>query len=126
MDVLTPPTTAAEITARLDRLPMTRHLWKMVTLISLGGCFEVYNLFFSGYVAPGLFRAGIFTPTTVSLFGMTGVASFIAALFAGMFIGTILLSYRRPLRPPRYLRVLAGLVDGRGSFIWRSRAHADG
>ena len=49
MDVLTPATTAAEITARLDRLPMTRHLWKMVTLISLGGCVEVYALFFSGY-----------------------------------------------------------------------------
>jgi putative MFS transporter len=93
MDVLTPPTTAAEITARLDRLPMTRHLWKMVTLISLGGCFEVYDLFFSGYVAPGLFRAGIFTPTTVSLFGMTGIASFIGALFAGLFVGTIAFSH---------------------------------
>ena len=93
MDVLTHATTAAEITARLDRLPMTRHLWKMVTLISLGGCFEVYDLFFSGYVAPGLFRAGIFTPTTVSLFGMTGIASFIGALFAGLFVGTIAFSY---------------------------------
>ncbi|HEY6439819.1 MAG TPA: MFS transporter, partial [Acetobacteraceae bacterium] len=93
MGVLTHATTAAEITARLDRLPMTRHLWKMVTLISLGGCFEVYDLFFSGYVAPGLFRAGIFTPTTVSLFGMTGIASFIGALFAGLFVGTIAFSY---------------------------------
>ena len=93
MDVLTHATTAAEITARLDRLPMTRHLWKMVTLISLGGCFEVYDLFFSGYVAPGLFRASIFTPTTVSLFGMTGIASFIGALFAGLFVGTIAFSY---------------------------------
>ena len=66
MDVLTPPTTAAEITARLDRLPMTRHIWMLVTLISLGGWFELYDLFFTAYVAPGLFRAGIFTPTTVS------------------------------------------------------------
>ena len=57
MDVMTQPSTAAEITARLDRLPMTRHHWTMVSLISLGGCFEVYDLFFSGYVAPGLFRA---------------------------------------------------------------------
>jgi MFS transporter, putative metabolite:H+ symporter len=95
MDALTHATTAAEITARLDRLPMTRHLWKMVTLISLGGCFEVYDLFFSGYVAPGLFRAGIFTPTTVSLFGMTGIASFIGALFAGLFVGTIAFSYTK-------------------------------
>lgn len=93
MDVMTHPSTAAEITARLDRLPMTRHLWTMVTLISLGGCFEVYDLFFSGYVAPGLFRAQIFTATTVSLFGMTGIASFIGALFAGLFVGTIAFSY---------------------------------
>jgi MFS transporter, putative metabolite:H+ symporter len=93
MDVLAHATTAAEITARLDRMPMTRHIWKLVTLIALGGCFEVYDLFFSGYVAPGLFRAGIFTPTTVSLFGMTGIASFIGALFAGLFVGTIAFSY---------------------------------
>jgi putative MFS transporter len=93
MDVMTQPSTAVEITARLDRLPMTRHLWTMVTLISLGGCFEVYDLFFSGYVAPGLFRAQIFTATTVSLFGMTGIASFVGALFAGLFVGTIAFSY---------------------------------
>ena len=28
---------AAELAARLDRLPMTRHIWVLVTLISLGG-----------------------------------------------------------------------------------------
>ncbi len=93
MDAPARATAAAEITARLDRLPMTKHIWKMVTLIALGGCFEVYDLFFSGYVAPGLFRAQIFTPTTVSLFGMTGIASFIGALFAGLFVGTIAFSY---------------------------------
>jgi len=30
---------AAELAARLDRLPMTRHIWMLVTLISLGGAF---------------------------------------------------------------------------------------
>jgi len=46
-------TPAALITARLDRLPMTRQVWTMVLLIALGGTFEVYDLFFTGYVAPG-------------------------------------------------------------------------
>jgi putative MFS transporter len=36
---------AAELAARLDRLPMTRHIWVLVTLISLGGAFEFYDLF---------------------------------------------------------------------------------
>ena len=65
----------------------------MVTLIALGGIFEVYDLFFTGYVAPGLFADKIFTPTTTSLFGMTGLASFIAALFTGLFIGTIAFAF---------------------------------
>ena len=89
MVAVTEVTPAALITARLDRLPMTRHIWGLVTLISLGGIFEVYDLFFTGYVAPGLFADKIFTATTTSLFGMTGLASFIAALFTGLFIGTI-------------------------------------
>ena len=55
--------------------------------------FEVYDLFFTGYVAPGLFADKIFTSTTTSLFGMTGLASFIAALFTGLFIGTIACSF---------------------------------
>jgi MFS transporter, putative metabolite:H+ symporter len=86
-------TAAAQITARLDRLPATRTIWSMVLLISLGGVFEVYDLLFTGYIAPGLFRSGIFTATTVSFFGMTGLASFVASLFAGLFVGTIAFAY---------------------------------
>jgi putative MFS transporter len=82
-------TPAAEITARLDRLPMTRHMWMLVLLISLGGWFDTYAIFLTGSIAPGMFADKIFTPTTVSLFGFTGLASFIAALFTGLFIGTM-------------------------------------
>jgi putative MFS transporter len=82
-------TPAAEITARLDRLPMTRHMWMLVLLISLGGWFDTYAIFLTGSIAPGLFADKIFTPTTVSLFGFTGLASFIAALFTGLFVGTM-------------------------------------
>ncbi|MGY8635442.1 MFS transporter [Bradyrhizobium sp. 14AA] len=80
---------AGSISARLDRLPATWTVWKMIILLSLGMFFELYDLLFTGYVAPGLVRAGILTPTTPGLFGSTGVASFVAALFAGLFIGTI-------------------------------------
>jgi putative MFS transporter len=89
MDSTLMATPAAEITARLDRLPMTRHVWALVLLISLGGWFDTYAIFLTGSIAPGMFADKIFTPTTVSFFGFTGLASFIAALFTGLFIGTM-------------------------------------
>jgi MFS transporter, putative metabolite:H+ symporter len=77
--------------ARLDRLPESRYIRRLVILLSLGGCFEFYDLFFTGYIAPALYQSGIFTPTTRSFFGI-GFASFIASLFAGMFLGTLVFS----------------------------------
>jgi putative MFS transporter len=87
------PTQAADIGARLDRLPATRSVWTLIALLSLGGFFEFYDLFFTGYVAPGLLREHILTPTTPGLFGTTGIAGFIAALFSGLFVGTMLFGF---------------------------------
>jgi putative MFS transporter len=81
--------TASAISARLDRLPATWTIWKFVILLSFGMFFELYDLLYSGYIAPGLVKSGLLTTTTNNLFSMTGVASFIAALFCGLFIGTI-------------------------------------
>ena len=46
-----PPGSVSAITARMDRLPTTRHLWMLVLLISLGGFFEIYDLIFTGCIA---------------------------------------------------------------------------
>jgi MFS transporter, putative metabolite:H+ symporter len=84
---------AAAISARLDRLPATRHIWKLVLLLSLGGCYEYYDIFFTAYIGPGLVRSGLFSNTSASFFGFTGLASFVAATFLGLFIGTLLFGF---------------------------------
>ena len=90
---------AAELAARLDRLPMTRHIWVLVTLISLGGGFEFYDLFLTAYIAPGLLKAGYFTPESLGPFsvlapyGVAGIGTFVFAMFAGLFVGAIFLGH---------------------------------
>jgi MFS transporter, putative metabolite:H+ symporter len=84
---------AVTVAARLDRLPPSRHTRKLITLLSLGAWFEFYDLFFTAYVAIGLFGEHIFTSTTQGLFDFHGFASFIAAGFAGMFLGTLAFSW---------------------------------
>ena len=76
------------VNARLDRLPATRSIWMLVFLLSIGGWFEFYDLFFTAYVGPGLVKSGIYSTTTASFFGFSGLGAFVAASFAGLFIGT--------------------------------------
>ena len=80
---------AAEITARIDRLPACWEIWRLVILLSLGGAFEMYDLFQTAYLSPGLISSGIFRAGENGLFGLTDQASFAAATFAGLFVGTI-------------------------------------
>ncbi len=61
-------------------------MWSRVALISLGGFFEFYDIFFAGYIVPGLVRSGILSAST-------GVAGFVAAMFSGLFVGTALVSF---------------------------------
>ncbi|HEY3847856.1 MAG TPA: MFS transporter [Acetobacteraceae bacterium] len=90
-----PTSTAAELAARLDRLPSSRYVWKLVVLISLGACFEFYDLFLTAYVVPGMNKAGLFAPDSLGIFGIlaplkvAGPGTFVFALFAGLWVGTM-------------------------------------
>ncbi len=76
---------AAEITARIDRLPPCWTVWRLVVLLSLGAFFEMYDLFQTAYVSPGLISSGIFREGAKGFFGLTDQATFAAATFAGLF-----------------------------------------
>ena len=130
-------TPAAEIAARLDRLPSSRYIWRLIALISLGGCFEFYDLFLTAYVVPGMAAEGIFSDTSLGPFSALkaintpGAGTFVFALFAGLFVGTILFGWI----PDAYGRrqiftwsliwysiatlIMAGMPTGFWIDIWR-------
>ena len=64
----------------------------MVTLISLGGFFEFYDIFLTTCIGPGLYKSRIFKPVATDIFGLIGIASFVAIFFAGLFVSTLCLS----------------------------------
>jgi putative MFS transporter len=82
-----------EISRRLEAMPASAHVWKLILLLSLGGCFEIYDLFLTGYIAPGLGRSGLLTTTTQAFFGFSGMGAFVASTFAGLFAGTFFLGF---------------------------------
>jgi putative MFS transporter len=83
---------AAEISARIDRLPATATLWRLIALLSIGGFFELYDLFQTAYISPGLIRAGLFATGSAGVFGIADQAAFASATFLGLFVGASLLS----------------------------------
>ena len=103
---------SAEIAARLDRLPSSRTVWTMVLLLSLGGVFEFYDLFFTAYVAPGMVGAGLFKPESLGFFSALGpikVAGFgtiVFATFAGLWVGAL------------FAGQLADIMGRRVIFTW--------
>ena len=80
---------AAMVGARLDRLPATAYVWKLIILLSLGAFFEIYDISLTASLSPGLIRAGIFHAGVKGLFGLSDQATFAAATFLGLFVGTI-------------------------------------
>jgi MFS transporter, putative metabolite:H+ symporter len=82
-------TIAMDVGARLDRLPFSRTIWYFVVLIALGGVFELYDLFMTAYIAPGLVKSGLFVAKPEGFFSPNGVGFFVFCTFAGMFVGTM-------------------------------------
>ena len=101
-----------EISHRLESLPASSYLWRLVILLSLGGCFEIYDLFLTGYIAPGLGRSKLLTATTDAFFGFSGIGAFVAATFAGLFVGTFFLGF------------LADRFGRRAIFTWALLAYS--
>jgi putative MFS transporter len=103
---------SAEIAARLDRLPSSRTVWTMVLLLSLGGVFEFYDLFFTAYVAPGMVGAGLFKPESLGFFSalgpikVAGFGTFVFATFAGLWVGAL------------FAGQLADIMGRRVIFTW--------
>ena len=90
-----PPDASAslgDISARLDRLPGGRSLWTLVGLLSLGAFCEIYDLSLTPYLPSGLVHAGVFKAGAAGLFGLSDAASFVAATFAGLWLGTLVCS----------------------------------
>jgi len=91
------PVTPGDIAARLDRLPSSRAVWSIVVLISFGGVFEFYDLFFTAYVAPGMQQSGLFTPQSLGVFSslkavqVAGFGTFVFSTFAGLWFGVVAL-----------------------------------
>src|ERR1700736_3633930 len=75
--------------ARLDRLPPTRYIWCLVGLLSVGAFFEIYDLALTAPLSLGLQVAGVFHRGAAGLFGLSDQATFAAATFAGLYLGTL-------------------------------------
>jgi putative MFS transporter len=81
-----------DVGARLDRLPTTRYIWYLVGLVSFGAFFEIYDLVLTAPLSLGLLVAGVFHRGAAGLFGITDQATFAAATFAGLYVGTLTFS----------------------------------
>jgi putative MFS transporter len=117
---------ADEISRRLESLPASSHLWRLVILLSLGGWFEVYDLFFTGYIAPGLNRSGLLTTTTQAFFGFSGIGAFVAATFAGLFVGTFFLGFLADKFGRRFIFTWALLFYTAASVVMAFQTTSEG
>ena len=82
----------SSLTRRIDALPASVGLWSFITLLALGGFFELYDLFQTGYISTGLLAEHIFHTDQQGIFGISDQASFASATFFGLFIGASLLA----------------------------------
>jgi putative MFS transporter len=72
---------ASSVAGRLERLPLSRFHRRFVTLISLGGWFDFYDIFMVAYIGAALRASGFLDLAQLSMF--------VSAGFVGMFVGAI-------------------------------------
>jgi putative MFS transporter len=117
---------ADDMARRLESVAPSSYLWRLVILLSLGGWFEVYDLFLTGYIAPGLNRSGLLTTTTQAFFGFSGVGAFVAATFAGLFIGTFFLGFLADKYGRRFIFTFALLGYTAATAIMACQTSSEG
>jgi putative MFS transporter len=125
-DLAAPRGGADEISHRIESLPASSYVWRLVILLSLGGFFEFYDLFFTGYIAPGLTRSGLLTTTTQAFFGFSGIGAFVAATFAGLFVGTFFLGFLADRFGRRMVFIYALISYSAASMIMACQTTAGG
>ena len=100
------------VAARIERLPESWALRRLVLTIAIGGWFEFYELFMPAGVGPGLMHDGIFTQKANGLFDLGSYPSFLASFFLGMFISAVLFTR------------LSDVLGRRFIFIWAMVAYS--
>ncbi|MEN3259521.1 MFS transporter [Sodalis endosymbiont of Spalangia cameroni] len=88
----TPSPNHHSLASRIDALPASRGLWLFISLLALGGFFELYDLFETGYISAGLIAANIFHTGSDGVLGFSDQAAFASATFLGLFVGSSLLA----------------------------------
>lgn len=81
-----------KLSERIDALPASAGLWRFIALLSLGGFFELYDLFQTGYISAGLVAENIFHVGSQGVFGISDQAAFASSTFLGLFLGASLLA----------------------------------
>ena len=113
----------AQLSARLERLPAARPLWLIIFALALGGWFEVYDVFLTAYVGPGMVREGIFTHGSHNFFDPGSLGAFVAAMFLGVFLGTLLIANLADRMGRRKVFIIALLVYAIASGIMAFQHH---
>src|SRR5262245_22305919 len=90
------------IAARIERLPLSRFHRRFITLISLGGWFDFYDIFMMAYIGAALQHSQFLT--------LQEFSHMIAAGFCGMFVGTVLFGMGSDYFGRRFAFVLMLLI----------------
>jgi putative MFS transporter len=112
-----------EIHERMDRLPVTWGIWRIVLVAALGAFLDSYEIFFTGYIAPKMTQSGLFTPESLGVISklkfmaISGAGTFVFATFAGFWIGGILVVRLSDLKGRKAIFLLSIAWYGIASLI---------